>query len=114
MMKEKDILSFFTTHDISLCFVGHTHLLASIEWNGTKVTREKLVSSDHCLKEGSSYIINCGSVGQPRDGNSDAKYILWHTRESRIEIVRVPYDFRTTCRKIEARGFPKIYGQRLG
>lgn len=113
MIPDKDIISYFEQSFQDLIFVGHTHDLLVISWDGSRLKRERLVGGKYRLQEGLKYIINAGSVGQPRDGDNCAKYLLWNTEYNSIEVVRVPYDFKATSRKIQERGFPDAYGQRL-
>ena len=97
-----------------LCFVGHTHELKLIGFDGK-------VSQCIPLKEGivihldndRKYIINVGSVGQPRDGNNNAKYVIWNTSEDSIEVRFVPYDIAAVVAKILAVGLPKVHADRL-
>lgn len=97
----------------TLFFVGHTHDLQAVSWDGNQLKRDPIIDQNYKLLPGFRYIINCGSVGQPRDGDNRAKYILWHTESHIIETVQIPYDFRTTSRKIKERGFPEAYALRL-
>ena len=53
-----------------MCFVGHTHELGLISYNGTDLCRAGLVEGTIELSEGRKYIVNSGSVGQPRDGDN--------------------------------------------
>ena len=60
------------------------------------------------------YIINVGSVGQPRDGlNHDAKYIIWDDEARILEVMFVPYDARSTAAKILNLGWPEYLAKRL-
>jgi diadenosine tetraphosphatase ApaH/serine/threonine PP2A family protein phosphatase len=95
-----------------LTFVGHTHELGLIGWNGTEVSRRDLVRENFVL-DGSPCIVNAGSVGQPRDGNNNAKYLIWNTQTGLIEVRFVPYDIECTVAKIRAGGFPEFYATRL-
>jgi diadenosine tetraphosphatase ApaH/serine/threonine PP2A family protein phosphatase len=61
--------------------------------------------------EGSRYIINAGSIGQPRDGDPRACYAL--VDESRIEFVRVGYDIQATQKKMSDAGLPHALIERL-
>ena len=53
-------------------------------------------------KEGCRYIVNAGSVGQPRDGDPRACYAI--VDENRIELVRVAYDIQSTQKKMSEAG----------
>lgn len=114
MVRDKEIAAFFTNFNTDICFVGHTHDLLIANWDGEEVVRSKLQEKKIILEQNRKYMINAGSVGQPRDGNNKAKYLLWDTEMRSVEAVYIPYDYKATARKIEALGFPKAYGARLG
>nr|MDJ0721561.1 hypothetical protein [Desulfobacterales bacterium] len=59
------------------------------------------------------YIINVGSVGQPRDGNNNAKYVLFDTATQTVELRYVPYDVESTVQKILDAGLPEAHALRL-
>lgn len=111
---EKMLKNYFSSTSQEFAFVGHTHDLLWVSSDGENVICEKPAENILALEQGKKYILNAGSVGQPRDGDNSAKYLLWNVRERTIEVVYVPYDFRETARKILQRGFPEAYGLRLG
>ncbi len=97
-----------------VCFIGHTHDLALITYqdrsvNQSPLTGSKTVFLDSTLK----YIINAGSVGQPRDGTGEAKYVLFDTEAYSLEVRRIPYDVNDTIKKIHAAGLPRQHALRL-
>jgi diadenosine tetraphosphatase ApaH/serine/threonine PP2A family protein phosphatase len=65
------------------------------------------------VEEGSRYLVNVGSVGQPRDGNPAACFGLLDTDESLFTFVRVPYDLEITQKKMLEAGLPKPLAERL-
>jgi len=91
------------------CFLGHSHLPFIIE---------KLPSGELVMHKGKAelgpthrYIVNAGSVGQPRDGDPRACYALFG--DERVELVRVPYDIESVQRKMSAAGLPLPLIERL-
>ena len=60
-----------------------------------------------------SYLINPGSVGQPRDGDPRAGYALFDSAAGEVRLRRVPYNHRVTERKINEAGLPARLGTRL-
>jgi diadenosine tetraphosphatase ApaH/serine/threonine PP2A family protein phosphatase len=66
------------------------------------------------LDKGEKFIISAGSVGQPRDGDKRAKFLLWDGHRGSVRVCAVDYDFHLTQSKIRALGFPEIYADRLG
>lgn len=95
-----------------LTFVGHTHELGLAHWDGAELCRRTMGRTVLQLPQGWS-ILNAGSVGQPRDGDNHAKYVLWDTLENTIEVRFVSYDIAGTADKILRRGFPPFYAARL-
>ena len=67
----------------------------------------------HRLDPDGAYLINPGSVGQPRDGDGRAAFALFDTGSREVLYRRVPYDYEATRRKIEAAGLPDVLGSRL-
>ena len=112
---EKDtdeIARWFLAPGPKLTFVGHTHDLELVAWDGRTADRNPL-RQDRVVLDKSKYIINVGSVGQPRDGDNRAKYVIWDPVEGSIEVRFVPYDIQTTVDKIMERGFPEYNASRL-
>jgi len=58
-------------------------------------------------------IVNCGSVGQPRDGDSRSCYLIFDSRTRELEFHRVSYDVKKTVRAVRASGLPEVLGNRL-
>jgi diadenosine tetraphosphatase ApaH/serine/threonine PP2A family protein phosphatase len=96
-----------------LCFVGHTHELALIRRCGLCIEHRRLASGSVALDAAAAYLVNVGSVGQPRDGNHDAKYLIWDDAQWCIDVRYVPYDCHAVYRKILAAGLPETYALRL-
>lgn len=63
--------------------------------------------------EGGKRIVNAGSVGQPRDGDPRASFVIYDDDRSGVEIVRVDYDIEKARRKILDAGLPEFLGDRL-
>jgi diadenosine tetraphosphatase ApaH/serine/threonine PP2A family protein phosphatase len=72
-----------------------------------------LGSSSFTLLDSCRYIINVGSVGQPRDGDPRAAYGIYNPEEASFHIKRVPYDIKRTQGKIIAAGLPPFLASRL-
>jgi len=101
----------FYLMDRSICFIGHTHVPQIYHLENENVS---YVKTDYAeINKQSRYIVNIGSVGQPRDGNPDASYCIYDPDLERIEIKRVPYDVKTAQKKIIEAGLPDFLAQRL-
>jgi diadenosine tetraphosphatase ApaH/serine/threonine PP2A family protein phosphatase len=103
----------FASMDRELCFVGHTHDLHLISFDGLKMRHAPLPEGSIRLPEGSKYLINAGSVGQPRDSDNRSKYLIWDSEERRLEARFLPYDIAGTVKAILALGLPRINADRL-
>lgn len=110
---ESEISEFLQQSKNTFHFVGHSHELHHFSWQEGKFLQKPLKKGSHQLSPSAKHIINVGSVGQPRDGNNNAKYVLWDSTENIIDVRFVPYDIATTIQKITDRGFPKAYALRL-
>jgi predicted phosphodiesterase len=110
---EHELAAIFASTKERLCFVGHTHTLEIIESDGKRISRDKLRQGLRKISENSRYIVNVGSVGQPRDGNMKAKYVVWDSSDQTIDVRFVPYDIAVTTRKILELGFPELNAKRL-
>ena len=92
-----------------ICFIGHSHRPFIIEMSPSG--KLKTNKQEMYKREGSRYIINAGSIGQPRDGDPRASYAI--VEEGRIELVRVPYDIQSTQKKMAEAGLPHMLIERL-
>ena len=93
----------FAHFSTAVCFVGHTHLPGVM---GEKIGVLR-------VRPGNRYLINVGSVGQPRDQNPRLCVAFFDTETFDYELVRVPYDVERTAAKIAAAGLPLSLSQRL-
>jgi diadenosine tetraphosphatase ApaH/serine/threonine PP2A family protein phosphatase len=100
---------FFRTR---LCFVGHSHR-PGVWIEGADGPRFEPNPSRQRLLPGHRYIVNVGSVGQPRDRDPRAAYAIWDTGTQTIEVCRVPYDTSGAQAKIRNAGLPPVLADRL-
>ena len=104
-----------------LCFFGHTHLPAAFTRTAGDAPLTTLVpelgSSEPtvvALEAQSSYLINPGSVGQPRDGDPRAAFATLDLDANEVRIVRVPYRVDVAQQKILDAKLPESLARRLG
>ncbi len=101
-----------------LAFVGHSHLagvFACLD-NNTALTIFHACTEDENrlpMPPKGRWIVNPGSVGQPRDGNPKASYGIFDTNAKLLEIYRVAYDIAAAQKKIRAAGLPEALASRL-
>src|SRR5262245_51053329 len=86
-----------------LCFFGHTHVPVAFIRDGVVRIGTYTSFKIECDKQ---YFVNVGSVGQPRDNNPKAAYVLYDIDKKTIELRRVNYDFGSTQRKVRDAGLP--------
>ncbi len=96
-----------------LCFIGHTHTLEIISYDGRSIKHEELPEGTTRLDATSKYIINVGSVGQPRDSSNNAKYVIWDSLEDSLDVRFLSYDIAAVVNKIKAAGLPEEHAHRL-
>lgn len=98
-----------------LCFIGHTHELEIIELDvrTDKLIRKPLQKESLILHPDHKYLINAGSVGQPRDGNNQAKYVIWDSDAHELTIKYISYNISDTVKKIYQAGLPEQHALRL-
>jgi predicted phosphodiesterase len=100
----------FTYQNTPVCFFGHTHVpVAFIRDN---VVRGGTYSKFK-IEPGRKYFVNVGSVGQPRDGNPKAAYVIYDMDEGSIELRRLDYDIPKAQKKIVEAGLPPRLAERL-
>lgn len=96
-----------------LCFIGHTHELLLVSRNGGTISKRPLRQETVLLDTASRYIINVGSVGQPRDGNNFGKYVIFDDNAFELEVRFVSYNVTETIDKIFQAGLPEQHAWRL-
>ncbi len=103
IFKRKAAAAHFRNQFSQVCFFGHTHVPLAFVKDGTISTGfyETLR-----VRPGAQYLVNVGSVGQPRDRNPQAAYAIYDLEEQTISMRRVEYDIETTQRKVRAAGLP--------
>jgi predicted phosphodiesterase len=104
----------FGAAEFSICLVGHTHIPTVFEEAGTSVIGEPLLPDRPLLlRSDRRYIINAGSVGQPRDGDPRAAYLWLDLRAQRATVVRLEYPIAKTQGKMTTAGLPPMLAERL-
>jgi predicted phosphodiesterase len=102
----------FELLNTQICFVGHTHVAGVFVQD--EAGRVSFGAGPHVkLEPGRKYIVNAGSVGQPRDNNPKAAYCIFDDRSKTIEIKRVAYDLNAVQAKILNAGMPRFLASRI-
>jgi diadenosine tetraphosphatase ApaH/serine/threonine PP2A family protein phosphatase len=111
-----DAVQALRASDRPVCIFGHTHqpVVFTLTGNGLDIlppmARDDLLVE---LRAGTRYLINPGSVGQPRDGDARAAYAMLDTSRKEIVFRRVEYDVHVAQAKITAAGLPPGLAHRL-
>lgn len=95
----------------TICFIGHAHLTIIFGISGKRVKTCDPKSVN--LKGEMQFIVNVGSVGQPRDRDPRACFVIWDSDLEKLEYVRVEYDIETAAAKIIAAGLDEKFAKRL-
>jgi predicted phosphodiesterase len=108
----------FTYLESRLAFFGHTHLQGGFIWNQSRVETVPAVSPQNDrqsldVDSTGGYLLNPGSVGQPRDGDPRAAYALYDSDRNVVDYYRVDYDVEGAQRKIRDAGLPPFLAERL-
>lgn len=102
----------FNLLEINICFVGHSHVAGMFIKDKSEQLHYREDNSLN-IKDENKYIINVGSVGQPRDGNPQAAYGIYDTVKKEVQIKRIDYNIEKTRKKIIRAGLPHFLADRL-
>ena len=100
----------FPYQNTQVCFFGHTHV--PVAFMRDTVVRGGTYSKFK-IDTAKKYFINVGAIGQPRDNNPKAAYVVYDMDENTIELRRLEYDIPTAQKKILAAGLPERLAERL-
>jgi predicted phosphodiesterase len=102
VFEQLDAVASLTHQTTQVCFFGHTHVPVAF-------IRDTIIRGGTYKKfrvePGKKYLVNPGAVGQPRDGDPKAAYLVHDLDEKTIELRRLAYDVSTAQRKIRDSGF---------
>jgi diadenosine tetraphosphatase ApaH/serine/threonine PP2A family protein phosphatase len=96
----------------TFCFIGHSHQPAVVIKRGEDLTCPE--ESSVIIEPEYRYLVNVGSVGQPRDHNPDASFVVVDLDRSLINFQRVPYPVGAAQEAIRLQGLPNELAERLG
>jgi diadenosine tetraphosphatase ApaH/serine/threonine PP2A family protein phosphatase len=113
---ELDAMRALRTASRPLCLYGHTHYpvaFALADGALTTAGPSRAAESRLAIEEGVRYLVNPGSVGQPRDGDPRAAYAIVDTAARHVELCRVDYDVEIAQAKVIEAGLPEVLARRL-
>ena len=114
-----DVIPHFSLQKTPVCFNGHTHFPGILERQLGGIYE---ISSKFLLEErdgifdlliGRKYLVNVGSVGQPRDGDPRASYVIYEPKLRRVKFRRLEYDIAEVQARIREVGLPEHLAERL-
>ena len=110
-----DVLRSMQAANRRLCLFGHTHVQVGYRLANQSLTLETADSRRplHIPISHGHYLINPGSVGQPRDGDPRAGFGVYDAGGQTVEIYRTPYPIEQTQARIREAGLPEALAQRL-
>ena len=103
------IAAISTTHGLN----GHTHVPLAFVLDGDRMGQITPGTAPPTQLDGRRLLLNPGSVGQPRDGDPRASYLILDLAARRAEWARVPYDIEAVRARMRAVGLPKRLRDRL-
>jgi len=107
----RNIKTLRDTTGVTICFFGHTHVVSCFLSDGTSYLSQ--VPQDLSLDDNRTYLINPGSIGQPRDGDSMASFLIFDEDEKRVEFHRFEYDIESVVMELNRQGLDPFLGERL-
>lgn len=112
---EFDAVEAFSYFETPLCFFGHTHFPFLYVEKDQTVEGTFIQGSPFEIKleKGARYLINPGSVGQPRDRDPRAAYVIYDSKVRKIKFYRVEYDIQSAQKKILEANLPSALAERL-
>jgi diadenosine tetraphosphatase ApaH/serine/threonine PP2A family protein phosphatase len=108
----EDALAALGAQSTSIAFCGHTHV-AGLFARRPGPQPEALHELKFRLPGRGKYLVNVGAVGQPRNNDPRAQYVLFNPRARTVEYRRVEYDVDRVFAEIRKAGLPEILGLRL-
>lgn len=112
-LNKTELKDVFKTFDEEICFVGNTHVLKLYCMKKKKIITKENLKRQTTLNKNFKYIVNVGSVGQPREEDSRAKYVIYDTEKNILKIRRINYNIKKTQERIIEAGLPKDNAERL-
>ncbi len=112
---EIEALNVFRQTEFPVCFFGHSHfpVIFGLSPDAINTILTVAPAFRYKLRPGVRYLINPGSIGQPRDGNPLASFALYDSDAKAVTIYRIPYRVEQAQEKIVKAGLPRPLADRL-
>lgn len=115
LFSDQDAAEVFTSWDAPVTFFGHTHVTSVFSLEGRTVRVRQLTGAEGELElvPGYRYLVNPGSIGQPRDGDPRASYMTYDSDRRRVRWHRLEYPVERAQTRIRKAGLPDVLADRL-
>jgi predicted phosphodiesterase len=110
VFNQLDAAASFSYQHTAVCFIGHTHTPKAYVRDGSVRT---IPLDTLLLQQGKRYLINVGSVGQPRDSDWRPAYCVYDTNTNEVKLRRIEYDLAGAQQAILDAGLPRKLAERL-
>jgi predicted phosphodiesterase len=115
VFSDVDAWEIFSRYEMPVTFFGHTHI-PSLFWLEGRLLGVKALrgtSGRIVLSPGGRYLINPGSIGQPRDRDPRASYMIYDSKKRVVSWYRIPYPIGDAQSRIRKAGLPNSLADRL-
>jgi predicted phosphodiesterase len=113
VLSEQAALASLEVTEAPLVLVGHSHVALALGWDGNEVVGGLAPAGTSVELAGSRWLLNPGSVGQPRDGDARAAWLLVDTEAGTGTYRRVEYPVARTQEEIRSEKLPETLASRL-
>ena len=98
--------------ELQILFFGHTHYQVAVSCEEDD-TLSLISTQRFTIRDNTSYLINPGSVGQPRDQDPRSAFLLYDEETRVVEFIRIPYNINACANKVLSAGLPQELANRL-
>ncbi len=115
MFSDRDAFDAFSGFDAGVTFFGHTHVTSLFSLEDRAIQVRQLVGAEGTveLRDDGRYLVNPGSIGQPRDGDPRASYMIYDSDRRVVRWYRVSYPVAAAQTRIRKAGLPPLLAERL-
>lgn len=115
LFSDRDAAEVFVQWDAPLTFFGHTHVTSVFSLEGRAIRVRQLAgeTGELPIRPDHRYLVNPGSIGQPRDGDPRASYMIYDSGKRVVRWYRLEYPVESSQERIEKAGLPDVLANRL-
>lgn len=115
LFSDQDAAEVFASWEVPVTFFGHTHVTSVFSLEGRRIRVRQLTgrAGELTLDPEHRYLVNPGSIGQPRDGDPRASYMIYDSDRRRVRWYRLEYPVEKAQKRIRKAGLPEPLADRL-